>query len=286
MGFDFYDRSNHDSRPIFLYQFTLGIRKDNGNIDYNEVSYYYASTPFDYTFSGITYKAAAISEDGATFTTQTQTNQFKITLPTSSEIAQMYLTLPPKCLIQVVVRQKQMEDDDAPIYWTGFITGVSHGDVSTDIDNYDLISMLSDSVDRAYYSRSCNHTLFDHNCRVDKSKFSLSGTVTAVSGHVLTVPEVTIKGDGWFTGGFLEWPRWSETAVDRMSISSHKKDKITVSGAAHPFVVGSKLTLYPSCDFSKGSGGCARFNNISNYGGFTFMVGQSPFDGSAIATIG
>lgn len=285
MGFDFYDRSNHESRPIFLYEFSLGIRRDGGEVDFSEISYNYASLPFDYEFGGITYKAAALTEDGASFQTVTQTNQFKITLPTSSEIAQIYKTLPPKCLIQVVVRQKQLEDDEAPIYWTGFITGVSHADVQTSVDCYDLISMLSDTSDRSYWSRGCNHTLYDHNCRVDKSKYAVIGNISSISGHVLTIPEAETKADGWFSNGFLEWGRWSETAVDRLSITNHKKDKITLSGIV-PFSTGDKVTLYPSCDFSKGDGGCSRFNNIDNYGGFTFMVGQSPFDGSAIATVG
>lgn len=286
MGYDYYDRSNHESRPILLYQFSLGIRKDNDEVDYNEVNFYYTSLPYDYEFGGVVYKSAAMSEDGASLTTVTQSNQFKITLPTASEVAQLYIKLPPKCLVRVVVRQKQLEDDEAPIYWTGFISGVSHGDVQTDIDNADMITMLGDTIDKATWSRGCNHTLYDHNCRVDKSKYATAGVVTAVDGHVLTIPEAASKADGWFTGGFLEWPRWSETAVDRMSISSHKRDKITITGGNHPFVAGSKMTLYPSCDFSKGSAGCSRFKNISNYGGFTFMVGQSPFDGNAITTVG
>lgn len=285
MGFDFNSRSNHGSRPIYLYQFSLGLLIDDV-LNYDEISWYYTNLPSDYTFQGIKYKAAPISDDGLSYTTQTQTNQFKIELPRSTEVAEMYDLLPPKCVVRVVVRQKELGDDEAPIYWVGFINGVSPSEVKTTFDCIDLVTMMGNTTGKTQWTRGCNHTLFDHNCRVDKTLFAQKLTVQSVDGHTILCPDAATKDKGYYTNGYMEWARWSERACDRMSIESHSGEKIVLGGAYNPIKAGDTVTLYPSCDLSKGSAGCARFNNISNYGGFSFMVGQSPYDGSAISTIG
>lgn len=285
MGFDEKERSNHGSQVVSLYEFSVGSVQSDGTLLYGKVAWRYASCDSDIEYpenSGKIYVSTPADDSGAAITDDSVNDGFVITLPASSEIAQLFAGDPPSSLIRVTVRRKDLSDPEAPIYWTGFITSAKRtDDVTTAITCADLTADISSSSSRNYWSRTCTHALYDLQCAVNAAQYAQKITVTSVQGNTVVFAEGNNFENGYFAGGYVEWERMPGV-LDRRGISQHNRKTLILLGTVQAVKVGDTLTAYPGCDRTKGSKGCAKFANLSNFGGFDKMPGRSPFDGNPV----
>lgn len=285
MGFDEKERSNHGSLVISLYEFSVGIVQSDGSLLYGQVAWRYASCDADIEYpnnSGKIFKATPCDDSGAQISDDTSNDGFTITVPADTEIAQLFVGDAPSSMIRVTVRRKDVSEPEAPIYWTGFVTSAKRtDDVTTSIVCADLTSNLSSVSSRNYWSRTCTHALYDNMCQVSAAQYAQKITVTEVAGNTITFAEGNNFENGYFSGGFVEWERMPGV-IDRRGVTQHSRKNLILIGTAQAVKVGDTLTVYPGCDRTKGAKGCARYANVSNFGGFDKMPGRSPFDGNPV----
>lgn len=128
------------------------------------------------------------------------------------------------------------------------------------------------------YVRDCRHELGDSICRIDVQALSENGTVSVLTGSGVTARTMfnasgLTEADGFFTFGRLVW-----TSGTNIGIKSQVKLHV-VSGSTSielfnplPFnlAVTDAFNVEPGCDKLRDT--CiAKFNNIENHGGFTFI---------------
>lgn len=113
---------------------------------------------------------------------------------------------------------------------------------------------------------------------MNQEAYKVQGSILSVSGGLtLTISEAALKPDGYFTGGMLKLP-------DNTSrfIVAHAGDQITISRPVAQAIGNLTASIYPGCDHLKET--CNnKFQNLDNFGGFPFIPGRNPFNGSSIA---
>lgn len=269
MSFDQIERSNYDSIPTKLYEFTLASR-----------TWRYASGEQNVAHNGAVYLGIPISDSGMSQSGEIDGDDFTVTLPASAEFTQLFRGTPPSQFIRVLVRQANRGEEDAPIIWAGLVkngrrTNVAEFQVTCRL----LTASLNRLGVRLAWARGCHHALYDRRCRVDKQLFAVVAQISGVDGSGFSAP-VSSLGRDYLTGGFIEF-NGVGGVLDRRAIESHEGTRIVLLGSADGLTNGMSVTLYPGCD--RTSSTCElKFNNLSNYGGFDRMPKKSPFDGDPV----
>lgn len=268
MTYDTYERSIEDGRPIHLYRFTLG-----------STVWRYTSADEDLIIDGATWKAVPIRDDGVKLTGTASVDALSITASDSIGPAQVYASSPPAEAI-AVERLGIHEGLTVPIInYYGEITQVTQGlpgQVSITCQTVSA-SMRRNGL-RIGYQRSCPYALYDQaTCRVNKASFAVAGVITDVAGYNVTVPAASAHPNAYFKGGLFEWTHPTQ-GLRAMFIEDHVGNLIGCFGDTSDLTPGQTITLYPGCQRTVAA--CEAFGNLANYGGFPWMPGKSPFDGT------
>lgn len=126
----------------------------------------------------------------------------------------------------------------------------------------------------------CNWTLYDlRTCKVVKASWAVAVTVTSVSGTSITLTGGGLAGKAanYFAQGFFTLGS-GRTLQSHTIISSAAASGSTVVIKVAKVLSGItalSATAYPGCDLSRGPGGCAKFSNYLNHGGFAFMPNKN-----------
>ena len=279
MSYDTQEISQYGGNDVRLYEFQIGTR-----------FWRYCNADRDTTFNTAVYTAIAITDNGLKQKGTASTDDFVVEMPTVMQLPQLFLGTPPSAPIKFTLRAQHFDQPaDAPIMWRGYVASAKIKDeVASQIICNTNTAFLHRSGMRSTYTRECNHALYDSECRVDKTVWAEIVTITGLSGNSMafTFVNTPLSADraGRFRNGFIEWlPNLGADPggwVERRAILEHEGHSIQLFGQTDGLSVGMQITLYPGCDRSPGN--CQLFSNISNYGGFAFMTGESPFDGNPV----
>jgi uncharacterized phage protein (TIGR02218 family) len=278
-SFDLAEIGTYTGEDARLYRFQRG-----------DASWFFNTSDRDIVWDGATWLTTAIADDGLKQKSEAVTDDFTITVPSGLTIVQMFRGTPPSDPIKVTVRQIQYGDTVAPIMWVGYISSVRyHDEVSSDIIANTQTAFLNRKGLRLSWTRGCPYALYDPDCGVDKCQWAEPVLVTLIGGNSFHwVRNGQVNPAVWagrFTNGFVEW-RPSVKYFERRAILLDSGDvtqdngNVLIIGQTDGMVEGMEAVMYPGC--TRDPAGCHRFNNISRYGGFGFMSGKSPFDGSPI----
>lgn len=270
MTFDQRERSNYDGVPTTLYEFAIG----------DTTKYRYANGTEDVVLGGVTYLGVAVSDSGIIQSGETQNDDFTISLPANTSIADLFRGTPPSQQIFVIVREMHRGDADAPVVWAGTVKSGKRSKLTEfQIVCKTLTSSLNRMGVRLSWGRGCPHALYDRNCRVDKADYATLVQVTALDGAGFNAT-VSSLGNGYLAGGFVEF-EILPGVIDTRPIESHVGDRINLLSASDGIAVGMWMTVYPGCD--RVTSTCeAKFNNLSNYGGFPHLPTKNPFDNDPV----
>lgn len=270
MAFSFFEIGNNSGRPVFLYEMTWGAKV-----------WRYTSADRDVTFGGYTWTAVAISDGGVTLGAGPQ--EFKITAPSNLAVVNLFRSTPPAESIFLRALRYHKDDPDAEVavYWSGTIGNIKRVDRATS-EIYGLPTSLRRTGLRLCWERNCPHMLYDQDCKVDKTLFKVTTTVTALTGTTVTLASIGAFTAAQFLGGYLEWTADPAPAYDRRGIESWVTGRqFQLFGTTDRIIVGQIVTAYLGCDLTPET--CnTTFNNLANHGGFRFMPGKSPFDGDPV----
>lgn len=278
------ESSTAEGRPYYLYQFVEG-----------DQLWRFTSRATDWTSAAsegyaITWEAAAISHGDVVQTSEIERGRLELTWPLSHPFARRFLApLGNTPVTLTIFRGHEQVLGETVAHWKGRVVGAEVEGVRILLNCESVFSTLRRAGVRAKYQRLCRHALYGRGCGLDIGFHWQTGTVTAVSGNALTIPEAT-QPDGWFRGGVLRF------GAQLGFITGHVGATLTLSrpmpdlaaALAAPEVdpeTGDPLPVVadiaPGCDL-RASTCAAKFGNLANFGGFPEIPGRNPFGGSSI----
>ena len=254
------------SRPVETYTITL----------YSSV-YRYTSAPSDITYGGNTYESIPIRRTGIGAGPENRKTTLTIEVPGSNDFAQLYIGTPPAQKAELRIHRRQR--DESPTYatqleiFTGAIQSVRFPESGkAELTAQSIEAAVNRIIPRYSYMGMCNHTLYSTPCGVNPNSFKYDGTISAISGQVITVPGASTSGFD-FTGGHVVVPSISGTRL----VIAQAGNNLTLLAPYNSTLVGSTISCFAGCDHLVDSDCAAVFNNVARFGGFPFVPNRNIF---------
>lgn len=265
--YDALEASADSSRPLEIYRFALG-----------SATYAYTSAEDTVTVGGVDYRPIGISRNAITQGVDARRAILNLTVRASNPFAQRYVLTPPgyKATLSVI----RLQRDESPTFATqeliykGSVKFVNFPDAgeTAQIAVQTIESSTSRVVPRFSFMGMCNHMLYDVNCGVDPDLFAFSGTVSAVSGNVITLTGAGTSGID-FVGGYCR----PNAVTDFRLIISQSGDNLTLLLPFEVNPTGQTVKAYAGCDHLL-AGDCALvFDNVRRFGGFAYVPNKNVF---------
>lgn len=270
MTFNAQETGARTGRKVWLYTWQRG-----------EKIWRYTSADRDLTINFQKYLAAAITHSDIE---QSQTDIVRMNLdvqvPMLHPVALLYRTQAPVDSIVLTISEYHANDpaNEVRPRWQGRIIAcnwdltvpaavMTHSPTYTSLQRNGL---------RRKCQANCPHVLYGPGCKASRESFKLATTVSAISGFNVTASGLASFPNGYWSGGFIEY--LLEVGVtERRGIRSHTSGTIVLDARPTGLVDGKAFNVYPGCDHTTGANGCAKFNNLPNYGGFPHFAVKNPF---------
>ncbi len=272
MGFNTFETSDFNGTPVGLYRFQWG----------NSIWCYHGGVGDPIVVDGQTFTPVAASESPLVLGAREP--EFTLEVPANLPVVELFRGTPPSEPVTLVVYRLHRDDPDAEpkIVWVGPITNVKDGGNSASKQIISRNRGLRRGGLRDTWSRGCTRVLFGlDGCGLNKVDFALERTITAITGNVVTLDELSPSAT-WFDGGYLEWDADGLGTLNRRTIEVEiAPGQYRLFGRADGLEVGMTLNAYPGCDHTTTM--CdEKFDNLDDHGGLDFMPGKSPYDGQAL----
>lgn len=140
-------------------------------------------------------------------------------------------------------------------------------------------ALLDVMVPGDVYQAGCRNQLFGPRCKLSEAAFTVAGTVASATGDRRTITStsaaVIAKPTGWATLGTLRFTTGPNTGLSRpVRVHSLSGSTATIT-AIYPFQlpisVGNAFQLIAGCDKTRAMCGSAKFLNIVNFRGESFV---------------
>ena len=266
------ETSQSDGQPIFLYTFARGA----------SIIARYTSAQEDFAFTAspsVIYSASQITHSAVRTTSNVDRDELSVTLPRSDTFAQG-LREATGTRVTMTLFSLHLNDtaEEAVVVWKGNVANIRQAgqDISFTVQGYGANATRSGAG--VPFDRLCPWVLYGDGCGLDIASFQDAGTVSAISGRVLTITEAALESDGWYRGGILQY------SGESRYIEEHTGDQITLLesipdlDAAFAISSSESVTIARGCDLTRST--CeTKFNNLDNALMFDFIPTRKPFAG-------
>jgi len=264
--FDAKETSANDGQPVEIYEFKRAL-------DY----YRYTSSFDDVTFDGRLYDAVTIKRSATNQTNEFSKTGLVVTARRDLVVGELFRITPPSDVVMLTVKRLHETDTDeeAAVVWIGRVLNAEwrRGEVVFSCEP--VQTSLKRNGLRRRYQRSCPHTLYETPCGVSRSAHQLNATVGSISGLTLTVPGVEANGDGYYSGGYIEWDEGAGIKHKRF-IPEQTGQILTLSIKIPNITPGESVKVFPGCPHVLAI--CnSRYGNKLNYGGMPWKPTKNPF---------
>ncbi len=279
------EASVDEGRPYFLYQFVEGFYLWR----FTSRAEPWTSTASDGT--SLVWEPAAIAHGDVVQTSEIERGRLDVTLPLSHPFARRFLAPMGNTPVTLTIfRGHEQVLGETVAHWKGRLVGAEVEGPRIVLAAESIFTTLRRAGVRAKYQRLCRHALYGRGCNLQMAAHEQPGTITALAGATVTVPEAALEAPGWYRGGVLRYGANLGFVVghdgETLALSRPMPELATalaapptdpVTGAVLPVTVA----LAPGCDLRAET--CAgKFANILNFGGFPELRGRNPFAGRAI----
>jgi len=259
------ETSKASGSPVELYEFRRG-----GDF------WRYTSAAVAIAFQSKTYEPLALDRTSLDMSGEMGRANLSVTMPRDAPVADGFRVSPPSDVMTLAVYRQHVGDSEYVVVWLGRVLNAAWSAGQVELHCEPVYTSLKRNGLRRHYQRSCPHTLYSTDCGVTQDTYRVNGTVTAISGLDVDAAAFAAFAADYFKGGFLEWDGPANT--ERRMILSSSGTTVSLAAAPLNLVGGQSVRAYPGCDHSLGAGGCAKFSNTVNYGGFPYIPLKNPFN--------
>jgi hypothetical protein len=265
--YDTLEQSVEDSRPIELYEFTLGSD-----------AFRYTSAEDELTVDGDVYTPLAISRGKIEQGSDQSNRNLSVTVPSDNEFAQLYITVPPGQGAGLNIFRYQRDEspafDTQVLLFKGRVQSCAfpNDGHSATFAIRSLESAMNRLLPRFTFAAMCQHILYDAACGAIATSFDHLGAASSISGNTITVAGAGASGFD-FVGGYL---RPTGTNDFRM-ITAQSGDVLTMFLPFQVDPTGLNMQAFAGCDHLI-AGDCALvFDRVADFGGFAFVPNKDIF---------
>ncbi len=267
--------SVEDSRPVTLYKITHGSKISR-----------YTSAETDIVVNSDVY-AATLGIKHTKISNSGEANKNKVTVEVTRdfEMASWLMAYVPTTEILLSIYSFERDDISGGLIheFTGVYLMYTSKYPAFKMEFAPLDYDSNKQVMRYSFSPICQHTQYDDYCSLDQNAFLKLGTVTDVTGDVITTDQtLTAISADHYVGGYVELS--GVYGLERAWIVSQSGSAaVNVDRVLPAAVVGATIKLYPSCrgEFDR----CKNpslFNNKSRFFGGVNANKINPFSPSGV----
>lgn len=254
-------------RPIELYKFIQGDQE-----------WLFTDATLPVTYMTQVYMPAPIKRSSIKQSEDAFKQAMTIEMSRDNVLAREYLGFAAEAPTTLTIFQGQYDDlNPGPFmtYWKGRIISGTAAKSTIKLKGESVFTSIQRAGLRARYERTCRHVLYGTGCKAKQQDFANGATVTGLArGIVVTLDQA--YPDGYFTAGIIR----QDSGAQRF-IESHTGDQLTLVRPFNELHVGDPVEVFAGCDHMLTT--CRdRFNNLDNYGGFTWIPTKNPFGNGGI----
>lgn len=150
--------------------------------------------------------------------------------------------------------------------FTGKVGPCNPGRLRSTITVDSLLAYLRAPVPRNVYQPSCQNTVYDAACGLDRASREVAVTVTAVAADELTLSISGGHAPAAYLGGFARFVSAGGNAGQQVTVWDNGADSLVLLYPfPAPLAVGDTLALAPGCP--KTTAACAAFGNTPRFRG-------------------
>lgn len=156
--------------------------------------------------------------------------------------------------------------------WTGIIGDVRVDRTEVQIEVSSLMRILQGAFPRNYALPTCNNTLFDAACGLNKAAYAVSGAVAAGTITTTQFNSNLTKVNDYFDLGWMVWLTGPNAGFVRTIKTYANASGNVLCTYPLPYLpsVGDTFTAYPGCDKTQTT--CtSKYSNVIHYRGFPYM---------------
>lgn len=270
MSFNNIETSVDQGEPIELYKFTYGDQPDQ--------VYGYTDGEQPVVFNTIEYRPIPIQRGQISISGTLDKAALTVKLPGSSEIPEMFRVYSPSTVINLEIYQGHANDPDKQflLCWSGRVLNCRWVKREASLTCEPITTSLKRPGLRRNYQYGCPHVLYDPtSCRASKAAATVEATVQAIDG---TLVSLSVAGNEDYEGGVVEW-RQPNGRREIRTVVRVISGAYLLSGSPIGLMGGMKVNLSKGCDHSLA--GCAKHDNIPNFGGFPWIPLKNPMSNSS-----
>lgn len=255
--------------PVELYQFAY----QDANI------FRYTSADEDYEEGPVTFEAVPIKRSRIEYGQDLGRLTLNLEVPLNFAVLELFKSGTPSGVLTLSVFRLHRGDGEKALVWSGRIVDVSWSGATATMSGEPIQTSLKNYGLRRNFQRSCPHVLYE--CGVSSVSFQTSGTVSAITGNVITATAWSALADNYFAGGYVEYESSITGLPERRAVVANSGGNLTLLGTPVGLSVGATVAAFAGCD--KSTTTCQnKFGNIVNYGGFPHTPTKNPFGSDPI----
>lgn len=220
------------------------------------------------TVAGLHYEAVPIKRSSIKQDTQMGKLTVDLTCSLIDELM-VFAANTPAPPVKVTMRRIVSDDLNKYVeFFKGTIMGTTFKD-NVCIARCESNSMILNKVFPTWVCKpTCNHRIFDDNCKLVKDDYSFSTTVSAISGSTLTINGLNSRP--WaYAGGYIK------TDIDYRMITAQNGDDVDIHVPFYDMQVGKDIEIIPGC-LSNPEICDDVYDNLENFLGFTSIPQRNP----------
>lgn len=204
----------------------------------------------------------------------------KITLDIGTDLAELFRVYPPSQVVALTVYEGHIDDPDGEFLavWAGRVITAGRNLSELEVSGEPIATQMLRPGPRRHWQYGCPLALYSQGaglCNANKAAATVSGTVSAISGNVVTL------NAGWegafaaakFVRGQFEWTPTGQS-TERRAIIRVSGNDLTLSGVTKDLAVSDSVDIVLACNrkaFAPDGDCQALHNNLPNFGGDPFI---------------
>ena len=259
---DYIDKEENTTRkPVELYKIWA-----------NTTYWYYTNGDVPVTYSGVEYVPTAIARDSTSYDSTMDVTNINIKFAVVTNPVIQFVAQNPVTTVWIEI--SRLFRDQTPlekgVVFIGQIKNVSFKGTYGEAACVGFEHFLRSIIPLWRYSTTCNHTIFDSNCKKVKASYKVVATVMIDETQtIVTSATFATKPDGYFQYGLMEFGNEYRTMV------SHVGNTITLNYRMVNLADSNVVDVYPGCDGLVTT--CRdKYDNILNFLGFPFIPEINP----------